>query len=115
MFTGAVIGSILVALYTQHLHYFEIIVGGIPGALFSYWFIQHYFERVGADAIFAAALIGEAFVIVIFVLDYNGIIELAYLWLNLIGCVLVIFFSLLIQLIIDKNGNGNGKGVLKEI
>ncbi|MFT5167525.1 MAG: SSS family solute:Na+ symporter [Saprospiraceae bacterium] len=113
MFTGAVIGSILVALYTQHLHYFEIIVGGIPGALFSYWFIQHYFERVGADAIFAAALIGEAFVIVIFVLDYNGIIELAYLWLNLIGCVLVIFFSLLIQLIIDKNGNG--KGVLKEI
>jgi Na+/proline symporter len=107
MFTGAVIGTIAVSIYTQQLHYFEILVGGVPGALFSYWFVQHYFERVGANAIFAAALIGEAIVVVIFTLNKMGIIEIAYLWLNLIGCVLVIFFSLLIQLIIDGKGEGS--------
>jgi len=29
-------------------------------------------------------------------LTYIEVIDLAYLWLNLIGCVLVLFFSLLL-------------------
>ena len=36
---------------------------------------------------------GEAIIIAIFVADHYQVIEIAYLWLNLIGCVLVMGFA----------------------
>jgi hypothetical protein len=101
MFTGAVIGSIIASLITGNLHYFEILTGGIPGAFLGLFFIQNYFKKVGSNSVFVAALVAEVIVIVIFVLDRIEVIEIAYLWLNLIGCVLVIFFSLILQMFLN--------------
>jgi Na+/proline symporter len=99
--TGAAIGTIIVSLFTMKLHYFEIAVGGIPGAIFGFLFIQNYFRKVGSNSVFIAALIAEVIVIVIFVLDRIEVLEIAYLWLNLIGCVLVIFISLILQMFLN--------------
>ncbi len=99
--TGVVIGTIIVALVTMKLHYFEIAVGGIPGGIFGFLFIQNYFRKVGSNAVFIAAILAEIMVIVIFILDRLEIVEIAYLWLNLIGCILVIFFSLILQMFLN--------------
>jgi len=99
--TGAVIGTIIAALVTMKLHYFEIAVGGIPGGIFGFLFIQNYFRKVGSNAVFIAAILAEIMVIVIFILDRLEIVEIAYLWLNLIGCILVIFFSLILQMFLN--------------
>ncbi len=103
MFTGAIFGTIIVSLMTMKLHYFEIAVGGIPGGILGLFFIHNYFKSVGSNAVFIAALIAEVFVITIFILDWYEFIEIAYLWLNLIGCVLVVFFSLLLQVFLKHD------------
>ncbi len=103
MFTGAIIGTIIVSLFTMKLHYFEIAAGGIPGGILGLFFIHNYFKSVGSNAVFIAALIAEFFVITIFILDWYEFVEIAYLWLNLIGCVLVIFFSLLLQVFLKHD------------
>ena len=46
---------------------------------------------------FFAALLGEVCVLILFYLNETEVIQLAYLWLNLIGCALVIFFATVIQ------------------
>lgn len=103
MITGAVIGTIIASLVTRELHYFEILAGGIPGAIAGLIFIRKYFKRVGSHSVFMAALIAEAFVIAIFVLDKLEIVEIAFLWLNLIGCVLVMFFSIILQMFLKED------------
>ena len=45
-----------------------------------------------------AAVIGEILVVTIFILDNQGVVDIAYLWLNLIGCVVVIGTAMLLTL-----------------
>ena len=99
--TGSITGTIIVSLITMKLHYYEILVGGIPGAILGYLYIQNFFKKVGSNSVFLAALIAEIIVIAIFVLDKYEIVEIAYLWLNLIGCILVVFLSLILQLFLN--------------
>ena len=49
------------------------------------------------NAVFAAAIITE---IIVFSAFYYEV--MAYLWLNVLGCIMVIIISLLIQLVYDK-------------
>ena len=68
-------------------------LAGLIAALF----ISKYFTRIGAKSVFYGALLAEVFVIVIYALDHYDYVNIAYLWLNLIGCFLVLMFSLLIE------------------
>jgi len=71
------------------------IVGSVfYGAILGIFVVAFFFKKVKGNAIFLAALLGEAFVILLFVLDKIEVISLAYLWLNLIGCVLVVLIAL---------------------
>ncbi|GAA4444924.1 hypothetical protein GCM10023091_35790 [Ravibacter arvi] len=51
-----------------------------------------YFRKIGGRAVFLGAIIGELFVVVSHIADLT-----AFLWLNLIGCVLVILFAAVIE------------------
>ena len=53
-------------------------------------------------------MIGELLVITLFTLTRTGVIDLAYLWLNLIGCLLVVFLSIILQVLI---GGGDSKSI----
>ena len=56
---------------------------------------------VKGNAVFIGAIIGELIVVWIYFLTRSGVIELGYLWLNLIGAVLVIGIASLIQFILN--------------
>ena len=56
-----------------------------------------YCKKVGSNAVFIAAILGELIVIAFFLMDKYGIIGLGFLWLNVVGALAVVILSLLLQ------------------
>ena len=74
------------------------IVGSLfYGTILGIFLVAFFMKKIGGRAVFYAALIGEAIVLVIFTLNAYEIIEIAYLWLNLIGCTLVMVLAWLLE------------------
>lgn len=79
------------------------IVGSLfYGVILGIFLVAFFIKRVGGTAVFASAILVELIVITIFTLDKYEIISVVYLWLNLIGSVLVILFGLLFQSFLKK-------------
>lgn len=68
------------------------------GTILGIFLVAFYFKNIGSRAVFWGSIIGEVFVIVSYVIDLT-----AFLWLNLIGCTLVIFFSWCIEKVWPQN------------
>ena len=85
------------------------IVGSVfYGAILGVFVVAFFFKWVKGNAVFWGAVIGELLVITLFTLTRTGVIDLAYLWLNLIGCLLVVFLSIILQVLI---GGGDSKSI----
>jgi Na+/proline symporter len=87
---------IVVAFYASRLgnliEAVNILGSLFYGTILGIFLVAFYMKRVGGAAVFYAALIAEAFIV------YAWIVELtAFLWLNVIGCLLVMFFAFVIQ------------------
>lgn len=75
------------------------IVGSVfYGTILGIFVVAFFLKQVRGNVVFWSAILAEILVITIFILDRRGTIEIAYLWLNLIGCLLVMMFSLVGQL-----------------
>jgi len=74
------------------------IVGSLfYGTILGIFLVAFFMKKIGGRAVFYGALIAEAIVLVIFALNSYGIIEIAYLWLNLIGCALVMVLAWVLE------------------
>ena len=74
------------------------IIGSLfYGVILGVFVVAFFFKRVGGQAVFRAAIVGEAFVVATFVCSWLEIIDLAYLWLNLIGCVITVAVAVTLQ------------------
>ena len=74
------------------------ILGSIfYGIILGIFVVAFLFKFVKGNAVFVATLIGEAIVLWIRYLSTEGIVEIEYLWLNPIGCLLVVGLAVLIQ------------------
>lgn len=71
----------------------SIFYGNVLGIFLLAFFIKH----INSNAVFIAALITQALIILIFHLDV-----LPYLWLNLVGCALVMVLALILQSLIHS-------------
>lgn len=78
------------------------IIGSIfYGNVLGIFLLAFFIKFVKGNAVFVAALITQVLIIAVFILDW-----LPYLWLNLLGCVLVMSIAILIQkLFISKDEN----------
>lgn len=98
MWGGAALAFAAGASLFENLIEFVNIIGSLfYGTILGIFVVGFFLKKVQANAIFWAAVIGELCVISIFLLDYYGVVSIAYLWLNLIGCLMVIFLGLLLQ------------------
>ncbi|MGL1213482.1 hypothetical protein ACSTK5_00545, partial [Vibrio parahaemolyticus] len=52
------------------------------GVILGIFLVAFYIKKIGANAVFWAALLGELAVITLFILDKREIIGLGFLWLN---------------------------------
>lgn len=88
------------------------IIGSLfYGAILGIFLVAFFLKRIGSRAVFYGAIIAEALVLIIFRLNQLGgfyigetfiKVNIAYLWLNLIGCILVIIISILLQTFLGK-------------
>ncbi len=75
------------------------IIGSIfYGNVLGIFLLAFFLKFVKGNAVFIAALITQILIVGVFLLDW-----LPYLWLNLLGCVLVIVIAIIIQTLIFSN------------
>lgn len=67
------------------------------GVILGIFLVAFYFKRVGANAVFIAAILGECVVVTFFLLDKYNVIGLGFLWLNVVGAVAVVLLGLMLQ------------------
>lgn len=92
---------ILMALFTSKignlLEAVNILGSFIYGTILGVFIVAFYLKHVGAKAVFIAAILAE---IIVCICGFTEVV--AYLWLNVIGCLLVVVFSLIIQKMTPK-------------
>lgn len=69
------------------------------GVILGIFLVAFYCKKIKSNAVFIAALLTEAIVILLFFLDKYEIIGLGFLWLNVIGALLVLIFSWILKLL----------------
>jgi SSS family solute:Na+ symporter len=89
--------AMFASLFENLIEAVNIIGSLFYGTILGIFMVAFFLKWIRGHAVFIAALITEALVIVLFLLDRHEHIQLAYLWLNLIGCVLVMGIAMLIQ------------------
>jgi hypothetical protein len=67
------------------------------GVILGIFLVAFYMKRIGSNAVFWAAVLGEILIIALFILDKKGIIGFGFLWLNVAGALAVIVLSLVFQ------------------
>lgn len=70
----------------------NILGSFIYGTILGVFVVAFYVKSVKGKAVFYAAVLAE---IIVCILGFNDVV--AYLWLNVIGCLLVVFFALIVQ------------------
>ena len=88
------------SLFDNLIEAVNIIGSVFYGTILGIFVVAFFFKYVKGKAIFIAAILAELLVIAIFLLDKYDYLHIAYLWLNLIGCLLVIIISSIIQSIL---------------
>ncbi|MCE3225488.1 MAG: yidK [Bacteroidetes bacterium] len=87
---------IIVALFASKLgnliEAVNILGSLFYGTILGIFLVAFYFKKVSGNAVFYSAIIAEIFVVLAWVFNLS-----AFLWLNVIGCLLVILFSLLLN------------------
>lgn len=98
------IGVACIANLAENLIQLVNIIGSIfYGNVLGIFLLAFFFKYVKANAVFIAALITQVLVIGLYFLDEFEIINLPFLWLNFIGCLIVMVIAFTIQSLSKQN------------
>lgn len=96
---------IVMALYASKignlLEAVNILGSYIYGTILGVFLVAFYVKQVNGRAVFIAALLTEMIIVLLGSQDV-----VAYLWLNVIGCLLVVLFGVIIQRLINRSRSG---------
>lgn len=100
------IGVACVANLAENLIQLVNIIGSIfYGNVLGIFLLAFFFKSIKANAVFIAALITQVLVIGLFFLNQFEIINLPFLWLNFIGCLIVMVIAFVIQSLMKNEKN----------
>lgn len=94
----AILFACIGTLFENLIQFVNIIGSIFYGTILGVFLVAFYLKHIKGQAIFYAAIISQISIIAIFKADFIG-----YLWLNVIGCVLVVVISSIIQLLNNKS------------
>jgi Na+/proline symporter len=101
------IGIACIANLAENLIQLVNIIGSIfYGNVLGIFLLAFFVKFIKGNAVFTAALITQAIVIGLFLLNEYEIINLPFLWLNFVGCVIVMLIAILIQSFSSHSPNG---------
>lgn len=75
------------------------------GTILGVFLVAFYAKKVKGNAVFVAAVITELVIILLFILNEYGKISLGFLWLNMVGAVMVYVLAILLQGTIYRNNH----------
>ncbi|WP_452597292.1 sodium:solute symporter [Pontimicrobium sp. MEBiC01747] len=102
------IGVACVANLAENLIQLVNIIGSIfYGNVLGIFLLAFFFKFVKSNAVFIGALITQAIVIALFLLNEFEYINLPFLWLNFVGCIIVIVIACLLQSISPRKDNNS--------
>ena len=97
------IGIACIANLAENLIQLVNIIGSIfYGNVLGIFLLAFFIKKVKGNAVFKAALMTQLIVIGLFLLNKYEYIKLPYLWLNFIGCAIVMFLAIILQSISRK-------------
>jgi len=85
------------SLFDNLIEFVNIVGSLFYGTILGVFLIGFFFKKVTSRPVFYGAIVGEIVVLTVFALDHYEVISLAYLWLNFLGCAVVVFVSVLLQ------------------
>ncbi len=104
--------GVIAIIFASYLSLFENLIQAVNliGSLFyptvlGIFVVAFFFKRIESNAVFIAAILSQ---LVIFLIHYLNTIEMAgvftmgFLWYNAFGCILVVFFGLMIQFLLSS-------------
>jgi solute:Na+ symporter, SSS family len=105
--------GLLAILFATYASLFENLIQAVNllgslfyGTILGIFLVAFYFKYVKGHAVFVAAILAEICVIGVHYLNANEIapvwLKMSYLWYNVVGCILVILFGYIIQLMMKK-------------
>lgn len=100
----AIIVACTASLFENLIQLVNIIGSIFYGNILGIFLLAFFIKFVKSNAVFVAALITQVLVCVLYGLIHYEMIPLSYLWLNVVGCVLVMGIALLIEIL-----TGNSK------
>lgn len=103
LFGLAAIGFALLAdLFDNLIEAVNILGSLFYGTILGIFLVAFFIKYIRAKAVFIAAIIAQTCIIVLYTLNRIEVIDIAYLWYNLIAPLLVVIFALLIESLSDK-------------
>ncbi|XMO85545.1 sodium:solute symporter [Algibacter sp. AS12] len=97
------IGVACIANLAENLIQLVNIIGSIfYGNVLGIFLLAFFFKFVKGNAVFIGALITQVLVIALYLLDLYQYINLPFLWLNFIGCIIIMAIACIIQFITPK-------------
>ena len=92
------IGIACVANLAENLIQLVNIIGSIfYGNVLGIFLLAFFFKAVKGNAVFVAALITQVLIFGLFFLNEYEVINLPFLWLNFVGCILAIIIAMTID------------------
>jgi Na+/proline symporter len=90
----------MLANFAENLIQFVNIVGSLfYGTILGIFLVAFYLKKVRSNAVFWAAIAGETVVLICYRFYYD---EIAFLYYNIIGCVVVVGLSLFLQVLFKE-------------
>ena len=100
--------GILAIIFATSASLFENLIQAVNllgslfyGTILGIFIVAFYLKQVQSNAVFYSAILAEILVIIIHSLNHYDVapnwLKMGYLWYNVIGCLLVVFFGFLIQ------------------
>lgn len=94
----AILFAVMASLFENLIQAVNIAGSLFYGTILGVFLTAFFMKRVKGTDVFPAAIIAELIVITVYTLDKKEILSIEYLWLNLIGCLLVMSFGWLFSL-----------------
>ncbi len=98
----AIVFAAVFSLFDNLIEAINIIGSLFYGTILGIFVVGFFTKSIKEKAVFIAAIFAELIVIALFLADKYQYIELPYLWLNLIGCVVVYVLSNLFHTFSNK-------------
>ena len=93
----ALMFAVVADLFENLIQAVNIVGSLFYGSILGVFVVAFFMKRVGGRSVFWGAIVGEILVVTIFLLDYYEYVNIAYLWLNMIGCLLVMLLSWILE------------------